>query len=481
VNIVGDVKVGAVVGLMIGSSVANCYSTGTVTARDHVGGVVGSASGNCFVTNCYSTAGVSGTGYAIEAIHSAVGGVAGLLNNYSMATNCYSTGAVDGAGNAGGVVGAAREYSRVKGSVALNPQLTGKGNVNRVVAFATPHDIFHTHNVSLTSNNAGYTEMRKSGRQNTVWDFKGANKYSGADIFASEINVDGTLGGRFTNMGVWTTEPGKLPGLFGRAVEMPPHLAAGDRYARRGNSTADTTAPNATVSRQPQEHSRMRDRMLNLPEGGTLTGNRSIESVQRVIMTEHRAAFRQIHHWRRSDKPELSGTVVVRFTIDEFGRVTSAELAESTVGDPELENSVILRVEHMDFERIDKPGDVAVVVYPFTFAPPQARAESASSARRVPTTLKECYIALDNQLSEEVKDDIALSSLMEFVSNAHFGLGMWIRNNWIHHPKDSELAKLLRAKGVTNPDGMSSLILRGYYYHLDGVEKTIEDLVPRRK
>jgi hypothetical protein len=38
------------------------------------------------------------------------------------------------------------------------------------------------------------------------------------------IQSDGTLGGRFTAADGWTTQNGKLPGLFGKPVEMPAHL-----------------------------------------------------------------------------------------------------------------------------------------------------------------------------------------------------------------------------------------------------------------
>jgi len=116
-NIVGSgLYVGGLVGYNNGGTVAQCYSTGAVSAS-RVGGMVGenygtvtqshssgSVSGHgsvgglvgwngSDVTHCYSTGAVSGTSY--------VGGLAGM--NLGGLTKCYSTGAVNGGG---GLVGA---------------------------------------------------------------------------------------------------------------------------------------------------------------------------------------------------------------------------------------------------------------------------------------------------------------------------------------------------------------------------------------
>lgn len=46
----------------------------------------------------------------------------------------------------------------------------------------------------------------------------------GSDITVSAINADGTLGSRFTSGYGWLTQNGKLPWLFGNAVELPAYL-----------------------------------------------------------------------------------------------------------------------------------------------------------------------------------------------------------------------------------------------------------------
>jgi len=101
-------------------------------------------------------------------------------------------------------------------------------------------------------------------------------------------------------------------------------------------------------------------------KGGALTGGRSRASIQRVVM-QNMAALRYAYSKRLREKPGLTGKIIVKFAIDEFGKVTFANLVESTMGDSELETTVVSRVKSWNFEKIDKPGDITEVVYPFTF------------------------------------------------------------------------------------------------------------------
>ena len=100
-SITGYGDVGGLVGLNLGT-VAQCCSTGSI-AGDYkcVGGLVGHNGGYHYygvITDCYSTAGVSGGFY--------VGGLVGQNHdNYSAITDSYSTGSVTGDGDIGGLVG----------------------------------------------------------------------------------------------------------------------------------------------------------------------------------------------------------------------------------------------------------------------------------------------------------------------------------------------------------------------------------------
>jgi TonB family protein len=104
-----------------------------------------------------------------------------------------------------------------------------------------------------------------------------------------------------------------------------------------------------------------------LETGRSITGGRSRASVQRVVM-QNMAALRHAYNRRLREKPGLAGRITVKFSIDEFGKVLFAQVVESTMNDPELENTVVTRIRSWVFETIDKPGDVTEVTYPFVFS-----------------------------------------------------------------------------------------------------------------
>lgn len=105
VNIVGASFVGGLAGANWGSTVSDCYATGSVTGRstlpeigneENAGGLVGFS--NCAVTDCYFTGSVSGN-------HN-VGGLVGY-NYYGAVSNCYFRGSIAGTDSerVGGLVG----------------------------------------------------------------------------------------------------------------------------------------------------------------------------------------------------------------------------------------------------------------------------------------------------------------------------------------------------------------------------------------
>jgi len=111
-DVSGDNDTGGLVGRNNRSSVSNCYSTGDVSGRQEVGGLVGNnwgdSANSANVSNCYSTGDVSGT-------MSDIGGVVGLNGgNSANVSNCYSTGDVSGImSSVGGVVGAGYAHGSI--------------------------------------------------------------------------------------------------------------------------------------------------------------------------------------------------------------------------------------------------------------------------------------------------------------------------------------------------------------------------------
>lgn len=95
-SVSGELHVGGLVGHHWHGMLANCHSTGTVSGTKHVGGLVGQNFDGGHVSRCYSTGMVTG-----------VGDVGGLVGEHwgDSVSNCYSKAAVTGDWNVGGLVG----------------------------------------------------------------------------------------------------------------------------------------------------------------------------------------------------------------------------------------------------------------------------------------------------------------------------------------------------------------------------------------
>jgi hypothetical protein len=193
---------GGLVGVSEFGTISNCYSTVTVNSTVQAGGVVGTNMG--ILTNCYATGEVSGhvgSGVAGATIPIGVQGVA----------NC----------------------------AALNPSISGSTAIMSArVSFSDPGEGDLTNNIGfdcMLNQLGGFT-----------WLNKGLDNIDGEDISAQQINADGTLGGRFTSAGEWTTQNGKLPGLFGKTVDMPPHLQYVGIETIMNDESGITVYPNPT-------------------------------------------------------------------------------------------------------------------------------------------------------------------------------------------------------------------------------------------
>ena len=216
INIKAGICVGGIAGTLIGC-VTNCYATGKIDGDREVGGIAGYVIGNS-ITNCYATVAVSGSN---------AGGVAGRLDN-SILINCYSTGEIGGGNNVGGIAGAIIT-SELKNCAALNPSVKSQGsNVGRVVGW--------NNDGTLLNNIAFYCMLNDLNI--ITWRNKGATSCDGEDVSKEDIEENGTLGGRFTAVNGWTTANGKLPGFFGKTIDIPAHLYTPPSPFAGGNGTA---------------------------------------------------------------------------------------------------------------------------------------------------------------------------------------------------------------------------------------------------
>jgi TonB family protein len=102
-------------------------------------------------------------------------------------------------------------------------------------------------------------------------------------------------------------------------------------------------------------------------KGGVIQSGRSKASIMRVVM-QNINVLRYAYNKRLREKPGLKGKVTCRFAIDEFGKVIFCEVLESNMSDPLLEQEVVDKIKRWAFDKIDKPGDIAEVMYPFVFS-----------------------------------------------------------------------------------------------------------------
>ena len=83
----------------------------------------------------------------------------------------------------------------------------------------------------------------------------------------------------------------------------------------------------------------------------------------------------------------------------------------------------------------------------------------------IPRNLEEAMQALDKMISEVEKDELCKMDEGEFLVDTHFGIGMYLRNEWGLWGK-SDLSKYFRRRGVRHPDDMYYEILKAYYNNI---------------
>jgi len=111
-NVTGKLGVGGLVAYNHGGTVSNSYSTGNVTGYEYVGGLVGWNDGA--VSNSYSSANVTGN----RRVGGLVGENVGYYNYEGTVSNCYAIGSVTGKSAVGGLVGENAGYYNYEGTIS---------------------------------------------------------------------------------------------------------------------------------------------------------------------------------------------------------------------------------------------------------------------------------------------------------------------------------------------------------------------------
>ena len=196
--------VGGLAGFVNFSRVIGCYVTGTMNGNNNVGGICSDIQ-NSSVIDCYFNGTING--------NDNVGGVVGVVRGYGSITNCYSTSVVSGNNNVGGIAGIiGHSNGKIFNSVALNPVVKGNSSVGRVAGA----------NFGTLSYNIAFCGMTTGGGVT----FIGTNTHDGhggENRSPFDLQTASGFPSDFTSA-PWTYVPGRLPGLYGKTVEMPEYL-----------------------------------------------------------------------------------------------------------------------------------------------------------------------------------------------------------------------------------------------------------------
>ncbi len=100
----------------------------------------------------------------------------------------------------------------------------------------------------------------------------------------------------------------------------------------------------------------------------TVKGSLSKDVIRRIV-SRHINELKFCYERQLARNPELNGQIVVKFIIAANGRVQTAAVASSTIGDVRIENCIVQAIKRWQFPTVPG-GGVAVVKMPFRLLPP---------------------------------------------------------------------------------------------------------------
>jgi hypothetical protein len=98
----------------------------------------------------------------------------------------------------------------------------------------------------------------------------------------------------------------------------------------------------------------------------------------------------------------------------------------------------------------------------------------------IPKTLDECNTNLDTILDKMEIENIR-NMKEDSLITLHFGLGLYIRNNWIRGNSKNELIEYFEKKEIFHPDDISFIIINNYWHYLHHLTYNLENDIARVK
>lgn len=140
-NVVGEERVGGLIGYNNGIEVSYSFTTGDITGYNEIGGLIGYAKGDDPINRCYTTGTITGESY--------VGGLIGFAEVDVLITNSYTHGNVYGKSMVGGLVGILADISEIRYSYAtgdvIGTNSEGDYNIGGLVGYCTESSIKYSY------------------------------------------------------------------------------------------------------------------------------------------------------------------------------------------------------------------------------------------------------------------------------------------------------------------------------------------------
>jgi sulfur relay (sulfurtransferase) DsrC/TusE family protein len=97
-----------------------------------------------------------------------------------------------------------------------------------------------------------------------------------------------------------------------------------------------------------------------------------------------------------------------------------------------------------------------------------------------PSSIEEAVAILQSTFQVLELQEWSAQSESSAISQAHWTLGMWVRNQWVYGGSPL-VAEIKSAAGFIHDDDVSSIIIKALWHVLNGAPcPTIEELIPLR-
>lgn len=155
--------------------------------------------------------------------------------------------------------------------------------------------------------------------------------------------------------GKWKNNSRVINALIGRVESLP-----SPRFGRGINTEGINVSP-----RRVRVIRKRIPRSSNKPTGLD-QGARSKADIMRTVRS-NLASLKYAYRRRLKANPAIGEKITLKWAIDEFGNVLYCSIIESKLNDPVFEKVILQKIRSWAFGKINVPGDVTEVTYPFLF------------------------------------------------------------------------------------------------------------------